>query len=55
MMKLVKDPLDRQLDDPIAYCAECGGEIYEGDECYRILFTDIYYCDECMMKEVAGE
>ena len=55
MRKLVKDPLDRQLDDPVAYCAECGGEIYAGEECYHIPFTDTYYHEDCIRKEGAGE
>lgn len=53
MIKLVVDPWDRQQDEPFTYCAECGGEIYEGEECYRI--GGRYFCDNCVMKEVAGE
>lgn len=55
MIKLVVDPWDRQQDEPFTYCAECGGEIYAGEECYHIPFTDTYYHEDCIRKEVAGE
>ena len=53
MPKLITDPWDRQEDAPFAYCDLCGGEIYYGEVCVRA--GDIYYHDDCLIQEVAGE
>jgi hypothetical protein len=45
------------------YCACCGGEIYEGDDCYEFSADDafeskkVYICKDCVRSasRVAGE
>lgn len=42
--RLYPDPQD---EEPIMYCSECQGEIYEGDDYWNI---DEPFCDECAQK-----
>ena len=32
----------------IGECAECGGDIYEGETMYELL--DVYFCEECVNR-----
>ena len=41
---------DRQAEEPIAYCSECGGEIYNGDEFYKV--GNNIVCVDCVGKDV---
>lgn len=44
---------DRQQEPPVCHCAECGGEIYPGERVFRVCFTDICYCENCIIEECA--
>lgn len=39
------------------YCTYCGGEIYEGDDCYAFDSKKVYICKDCVRSasRVAGE
>lgn len=49
--------------EAIYYCACCGGEIYEGDDCYEFNVDDafnsekVYICKDCIRSAriTAGE
>lgn len=34
-------------------CSECGGEIYYGDDCFKV--GDDYYCESCCSKTTAED
>lgn len=36
----------------LAYCEECKRELYEGDTVYKVMWTDKYYCCDCIAQEV---
>lgn len=42
---------DRQAEMPVAYCSECGGEIYDGNEFFHV--GDKVCCVDCVWKDVA--
>lgn len=46
---------DKQQDLPVARCAACGGEIYPGEKCYRIIFRAEVYCPNCIVMEEADD
>lgn len=39
-------PLEPPYYEPIGYCAECGGEIYEGQDIYEI--QKEWFCEDCI-------
>lgn len=39
-------PLEPPYYEPIGYCAECGNEIFEGEEIYEI--QNNWFCEECI-------
>lgn len=47
----------------VHYCTCCGGEIYEGDDCYKFSVDDafnskkVYICEDCVRSAwiTAGE
>lgn len=40
-------------ESPLYRCDSCGGEIYEGEECYYNGYTEKWYCDGCVCKKTA--
>lgn len=52
---LERDRLMRDVQEhlPVAYCAHCGAELYENDECYMI--GDLVYCNDCVWPCEAWE
>lgn len=41
---------DAQAEQPVAFCAGCGGEIYEHDDVY-LLGTAVLHADnDCLLK-----
>lgn len=37
----------------VARCMNCSEYILSGDKCFRIRFTDEYYCKDCIVEGVA--
>ena len=34
----------------VAHCHECGGEIYEGDKCFKVMGTRKVFCNDCILQ-----
>ena len=45
-MYYVPDMQDKKEEQPLFFCDECNGDIYEGDSIYKIENDSI--CEECL-------
>lgn len=41
---------DKQQDPPVAYCHQCGGEVWPGERLYR--WEGRFICEDCFRSEV---
>lgn len=46
-------PRDRQLEEPLSYCAICGGELYKGDPAFYDDGQVICCCKDCVTEVAA--